>query len=356
MKKIMLIGLICLILLAGCIENPSSKYIGSSGVKVHNQLKGLDWNEAGHNINSDIYMAGNTLNGLPEPTDDNQAVNRGYADRLISDTNELFVYKSGDEMTGDLNMNANIIMERLTPTTQYSDSKKTIFESNVRSGLSYDKIDWLNYADVGIGGSFLNWTITTNGGAEVQTTRFDNTGNWDICMPDTSCAISFYTKNLSNKITYDYVLNQSVYKFISNAHELLYISDWTAFAPYVQVGTNDGQLYADWIIAASGDDGINIGNYASNFPITLKQTFGASWTSGNALEMINNDGTGGGEFPTDNGNEFQIFSIDFEGDVNVKKDINIHQHAYIDGNIFLMSPDGNQWSCGVDNSGAFNCS
>lgn len=146
MKK-MLLGLLLFVLLSGCVGTgflglPSNQPVVISGVEDHNALNLLNWSEADHNIDSDIDMQGNTLINLPEPVDTNDAVNMGFVEKSISDTNDLFVNESGDVMNGDLSMNSDVY---LNPSTSNSttNSNKLILVSR-DSGTEYPNAWWFN--------------------------------------------------------------------------------------------------------------------------------------------------------------------------------------------------------------------
>ena len=80
------------------------QYVGDTLANFGNLLDNIKLDKSGGTLTGDLDLDGNKITSVGEPTENEDAATKGYADRFANHLNTTKVNKIGDTMTGSLNM------------------------------------------------------------------------------------------------------------------------------------------------------------------------------------------------------------------------------------------------------------
>src|SRR5882757_11582792 len=111
----------------------NQNYVNAKFIAVSNNLT-TKLDKTGGTMNGDINMGNNKITSNHIPNSDEELVNKKYIDSITSSTLDGIsinskVNKSGDTMTGHLNMENNRISSSYVPTDDNDGGKKKQFDT-----------------------------------------------------------------------------------------------------------------------------------------------------------------------------------------------------------------------------------
>ena len=92
------------------------QYVGDTLANFGNLLDNIKLDKSGGTLTGDLDLDGNKITGVGEPTENEDAATKGYADRFANHLNTTKIDKTGDTMTGSLNMGQEKITNLGEPT------------------------------------------------------------------------------------------------------------------------------------------------------------------------------------------------------------------------------------------------